>query len=80
MPRVLEGSYGGGRCLMSEVPLYAPPQKPFLTSTQHPLQLPRKWGAPREREFFTDNPLVQARSIIEMTRWTGLTPCEFEFP
>ena len=33
-----------------------------------------------EREFFTDNLLVQIRFIIVMTRWTGFAPWEFESP
>ena len=34
----------------------------------------------QEREFFIDNLLVRIHFIIVMTRWTGLTPWEFEFP
>ena len=34
----------------------------------------------REREFFIDNPLVRIHFIVEMIRWTGLAPWEFEFP
>ena len=34
----------------------------------------------REREFLIDNLLVRIHLIIVMIRWTGLTPCEFEFP
>ena len=33
-----------------------------------------------EREFFIDNLLVRIHFIIEMIRWTGLAPWEFEFP
>ena len=33
-----------------------------------------------EREFFIDNLLVRIHFIIVMIRWTGLAPCEFEFP
>ena len=33
-----------------------------------------------EREFFIDNLLVRTYFIIEMMRWTGLAPREFEFP
>ena len=33
----------------------------------------------REREFFIDNLLVRIHFIIEMIRWTGLAPWEFEF-
>ena len=33
-----------------------------------------------EREFFTDNLLVQIHVIIVMIRWTGLAPWEFESP
>ena len=33
-----------------------------------------------EREFFIDNLLVRVHFITEMIRWTGLAPCEFEFP
>ena len=32
-----------------------------------------------ERDFFIDNLLVQIHFIIEMIRWTGLAPWEFEF-
>jgi len=32
------------------------------------------------REFFIDNLLVRNHFIIEMIRWTGLAPWEFEFP
>jgi len=34
----------------------------------------------REREFCIDNLLVRIHYIIEMIKWTGLAPCEFEFP
>jgi len=33
-----------------------------------------------EREFLIDNLLVRNHFIIEMIRWTGLEPWEFEFP
>ena len=33
-----------------------------------------------EREFFIDNLLVRIHFIIEMIRWTGLAPWQFEFP
>jgi len=33
-----------------------------------------------EREFFIDNLLVRIHVIIEMIRWTGLAPWEFESP
>ena len=33
-----------------------------------------------ERDFFIDNLLVRIHFIIEMIRWTGLAPWEFEFP
>ena len=33
-----------------------------------------------EREFFTDNLLVQIYFIIEMIWWTGLAPWKVEFP
>ena len=33
-----------------------------------------------EREFFIVNLLVRIHFIIEMIRWTGLAPWEFEFP
>ena len=32
-----------------------------------------------EREFFIDKLLVRIHFITVMIRWTGLTPCEFEF-
>ena len=32
------------------------------------------------REFVIDNLLVRNHFIIVMIRWTGLAPCEFEFP
>ena len=32
------------------------------------------------REFFIDNLLVRIHLIVEMIRWTGLAPWEFEFP
>ena len=35
---------------------------------------------PAERDFLIDNLLVRIHFIIEMIRWTGLAPCEFEFP
>jgi len=35
-------------------------------------------GGP-ERELFIDNLLVRIHFIIEMIRWTGLAPLEFEF-
>ena len=34
----------------------------------------------QERDFFIDNLLVQIHLIIEMIRWTGLAPREFELP
>ena len=34
----------------------------------------------RTREFFVDNLQVRINFIIEMIRWTGLAPWEFEFP
>ena len=37
-------------------------------------------GQVLEREFFIDNLLVRIHFIIVMIRWTGLAPCEFEFP
>ena len=37
-------------------------------------------GRCREREFFIDNLLVQIHFIIEMIKWAGLAPWEFEFP
>jgi len=39
----------------------------------------RRRGA-KEREFCIDNLLVRFHFIIEMIRWTGLAPWEFEFP
>jgi len=33
-----------------------------------------------QREFFIENLLVRIHFIIEMIRWTGLAPWEFEFP
>ena len=53
---------------MSEVPLYPP------VSTVDAFSQRRQ----REREFCIDNLLV--RIHIEMFRWTGLAPWEFEFP
>ena len=35
---------------------------------------------PREREFFIANLLVRIHPIIEMVKWTGLAPWEFEIP
>jgi len=35
---------------------------------------------PPERGFYIDNLLVRIHLIIEMIRWTGLAPWEFEFP
>ena len=52
MPRVLEGSEGGGRFLVGEVPLYGVSGLSRWTS--------------REREFFIDNLLVRIHLIIEM--------------
>jgi len=37
-------------------------------------------GEAREREFSIDNLLVRIHFVIEMIRWTGLAPWEFEFP
>ena len=34
----------------------------------------------RERKFCIENLLVRVHFIIEMIRWTGLAPWEFEFP
>ena len=34
----------------------------------------------QEREVFNDNLLVRIHFVIVMIRWTGLAPCEFEFP
>jgi len=33
-----------------------------------------------QREFFIENLLIRIHFIIEMIRWTGLAPWEFEFP
>jgi hypothetical protein len=33
-----------------------------------------------EREFSIDNLLVRSHLTIVMIRWTGLAPCNFEFP
>ena len=33
----------------------------------------------RDRKFFIDNILVQIHFNLEMIRWTGLAPWEFEF-
>ena len=55
MPRVLEGSYGGGRFLMGEVPLYTP--------TAHILQVhiyPRK---------YTFTPKVHILPRIQSIKW-----------
>ena len=35
-------------------------------------------GACPEREFFIDNLLVRIQCTVEMIRWTGLAPWEFE--
>ena len=34
----------------------------------------------REREFIIDNLLARIHFIIVMMSWTGLAPCEFDFP
>ena len=34
----------------------------------------------RERECLIDNLLVRIHVIIVMIRWTGLAPCQFDFP
>jgi len=33
----------------------------------------------KEIEFFLDNLLVRIHFVVEMIRWTGLAPWEFEF-
>ena len=33
-----------------------------------------------EKEFLIDNLLVRILSIIEIIRWTGLAPWDYEFP
>ena len=38
------------------------------------------WYHPPQREIFIDNLLARVHFIIVMIRWTGLAPCEFEFP
>ena len=43
------------------------------------LRRPPRAGAP-QRQFFIDNLLVRIHFIIEMIRWTGLAPWEFELP
>jgi len=40
----------------------------------------RRRIASGEREFFIDNLLVRIHFIVEMIRWTGLAPWEFELP
>ena len=49
---------------------------------QKPLRCPRcggrRWS--EEKEFFTDDLLVQIHFIIEIVWWIGLAPWEFEFP
>ena len=57
---------------MSEVPLY--PKWPVREV--HPLLVEHSC---RDRDFFIDNLLVRVHFIIEMIRWTGLAPWEFEF-
>ena len=34
----------------------------------------------REKDFSVDNLLVRIHFIIVIIRWTGLAPCDFEFP
>jgi hypothetical protein len=34
----------------------------------------------QEREFFIDSLLARIHFTIVMIRWTGLAPCEFEYP
>ena len=57
---------------------------PVESLTPRGVCLPRLLGdvtcQQRDREFFVDNLLVQIHSMIEMIRWTGLAPWEFEFP
>ena len=49
--------------------------------TRSPLGTPATCTPPSaEREFFIGNLLVRIHFIIEMIRWTGLAPWEFEFP
>ena len=43
-------------------------------------QLPPVFRAPRERDFFIDNLLVQIHFNIMIIRWTGLAPWEFGLP
>ena len=55
-------------------PILEPGARPSHTPCQ-PVLVFRK-----ERKSFLDNLLVQIHFIVEMMRWTGLAPWEFEFP
>ena len=46
--------------------------------TRDPVHVPRNLKSTSEREFLIDNLLVRIHFIIEMIRWTGLAPWEFE--
>ena len=47
-----------------------------LTVSSQPSRPASAW---LERYFFIDNLLVRVHFVIEMIRWTGLVPWEFEF-
>ena len=56
-------------------------QSNILSRAPGPYTLNRDvFYAAGEREFFIGNLLVRIHLIIEMIWWTGLAPCEFEFP
>ena len=62
---------GGGRFLMSEVPLHRADGGAHTAAVS---------VGSSEREFFIDNLLVRIHFIIVLIWWTGLAPWEFEFP
>ena len=63
---------------MSEVPLYCIRERSARRRSTKKTRAFQHAVAPAEREFFIDNLLVRIHFIIEMTRWTGLAPWEFE--
>ena len=69
---------GGGESGHAE--RHAGPRDHHGDPTSPPGPLPHRPPAPgSERVFFIDNFLIRIHFIIEMIRWTGLAPWEFEF-
>ena len=68
--------YTKTRCLM----LKRQPKFSMLKTDGDLVPGPGSPATPSQREFLIHNLMVRIHFIIVMIRWSGLTPCEFEFP